>query len=110
MPRVRIINETLQVRYQKSNNKLVILNSMYNIHLRLYPQKRHNKFPVKCKIVDRKTGKTVLVKVFYFDERPNMRELKVAILGHCLPKELKEIESFIIGLSGNFNGMSYSSN
>jgi len=95
MPRIRIINTNLQVRYQQ-NNKLVVLNSKYNIHLQLYSFKRHNKFPLRCKITNRETKKTVLVKVFLLDNKPNLCNLKTAILNYNVPKELKEVENYLV--------------
>jgi len=93
---IKIIDTNLQVRYQKINNKLVILNNKYNIHLKLYACKRRQKYAVGCKVKDRKTMKTVFTKVFFFDEKVNLEQIKSKILERHIPKKLEEIEKYVI--------------
>jgi hypothetical protein len=98
MPRIKIVNANLQVRLQQ-DNKIVVINDKYNIHLQLYSFKRHGKYPLRCKIVDRASKKTILVKVFLFDNKPDLSKLKTSILNCVIPKELKEIEKYLVGLA-----------
>ena len=96
---IKIVNIGLQVRYQKANKKLVILNNKYNIHLKLYSNMRKQKYIVSCKVKERKTMKTIFTKTFYFDKKVDLKQMKMDFIDRHIPEKLKEIEKYVISVS-----------
>jgi len=95
---MKIVNVSLHARYQKVNNKLIILNNHYNIHLKLFEYRRKQKYVVSCKVRDRKTNRVIFTKVFYLDDKIDLRSVKLKILNREIPKEFKEIEKYVHAL------------
>lgn len=93
---IKVVNANLQVRYQKVNNKLIVINDKYNVHLKLFANKRKQHYVMSCKVKDKQTKRIICTKLFYFDRKVDLKQMKNQILDRNIPKELKEIEKYIV--------------
>ena len=91
---IKMINTGLQIRHQKRNNKLIIVNDEYTIHLKAFLNSRKGKWPLSCKIKDRKTNSVIKSKFIMFDDKIDLKKIKEQLIYCSIPKELKELEEY----------------
>lgn len=89
------MNVGLHIIHRKECNKLIVISNKYIIHLKALIRQKKGKWPLSCKIKDRKTNSTVKSKIFLFDEKIDLEKLKEQMLYCSLPNEIKFLEPYL---------------
>ena len=92
---IKLINIGLQIRHQKRSNKLIIVSDKYTIHLKAFLNTRKGKWPLACKIKDRKTNSVVKSDFILFNEKIDLKKIKKQLLDCFIPDELKTLEAYV---------------